>query len=80
MASEGNTVEEPVELFLLGRAGVVFFELEVGGSSFVCVHWVGSGEERVKKRWKEIGLFQGEKTNSMENGNSGNSKSLICPD
>lgn len=38
MASEGNTVEEPVELFLLGRAGVVFFELEATVLC-VCIGW-----------------------------------------
>lgn len=39
MASEENTLEEAVELFL-GRAGATFFELEVGGSGFcVCFGW-----------------------------------------
>lgn len=53
---------------------------------FLCVFWVVSGRGggwawKVKKRWKEIGLFQGEK--KQQHGNwelGGNSKSLICPD
>ena len=51
----------------------------------MCVFWMGSGggrgAQRVKMRWKEIGLFQGEK--KQQHGNwelRGNSKSLICPD
>lgn len=36
MASEENTMGEPVELFLRGRAGVVFFELVY--KTFMCVH------------------------------------------
>lgn len=51
IASEENPLGEPVDSCLLGRAGVVF-ELELGDSSFVCVPWVGSRGDRIKKRWR----------------------------
>lgn len=51
MASEESTMGGPVGLFLFGRAGVVFFELTLTTPVSMYVHWMGSGEEKVKKRW-----------------------------
>lgn len=84
MASEENTLEEAVELFL-GRAGATFLSWRLEALVSVCVlggKWQGwgVGMKGKERDGKEIGLFR-EKKNNMKNWElRGNSKSLFAHD
>lgn len=76
MAPEDSSMGEPVGLFLLRRAAVVFSELTL--ETPVCPlggKWIGKGEEDM-----EINRIFPERQNNMENGTQEESNSLVCPD